>query len=114
MYMYIQYMYLCHVHVHVCTVHAADVTRVLLLDENQAQGVSQSVTELLRDLSQAQAAKTFPVRATAATSPYLAVFVYFLMRDEKEGRKKQARSNKQGKATQQTQVHVLRVYMYMM
>ena len=95
-----------HVHVHVCTVHAADVTRVLLLDENQAQGVSQSVTELLRDLSQAQAAKTFPVRATAATSLYLAVFVHFLIGDEKEGRKKQARSNKQGKATQQTQIHV--------
>ena len=31
------------------------------------------------------------------------VYVYVLMRDEKEGRKKQARSNKQGKATHHTQ-----------
>ena len=29
--------------------------------------------------------------------------IHVLMRDEKEGRKKQARSNKQGKATQHTQ-----------
>ena len=33
-----------------------------------------------------------------------AVYIHVLMRDEKEGRKKQARSNKQqGKATQHTQ-----------
>ena len=35
---------------------------------------------------------------------YMHVHVHVLMRDEKEGRKKQARSNKQqGKATQHTQ-----------
>ena len=31
------------------------------------------------------------------------IVVHVLMRDEKEGREKQARSNKQGKATQHTQ-----------
>ena len=37
---------------------------------------------------------------------YMHVHVHVLMRDEKEGRKKQARSNKQqGKATQHTQGH---------
>ena len=37
--------------------------------------------------------------------------IHVLMRDEKEGRKKQARSNKQqGKATQHTQVHVIHVH----
>ena len=41
------------------------------------------------------------------TLSYYCTFIYVLMRDEKEGRKKQARSNKQqGKATQHTQ------YMY--
>ena len=34
------------------------------------------------------------------------------MRDEKEERKKKARSNKQGKATQHTHVHVYLVYMH--
>ena len=38
---------------------------------------------------------------------YMYIHVHVLMRDEKEGRKKQARSNKQqGKATQHTQVSV--------
>ena len=40
----------------------------------------------------------------------LSMYIHVLMRDEKEGRKKQARSNKQqGKATQHTQG----IYMYM-
>ena len=34
---------------------------------------------------------------------YDRLYIHVLMRDEKEGRKKQARSNKQGKATQHTQ-----------
>ena len=33
---------------------------------------------------------------------YMYIHVHVLMRDEKEGRKKQARSNKQGNATQHT------------
>ena len=38
----------------------------------------------------------------AITNPF--IIIHVLMRDEKEGRKKQARSNKQqGKATQHTQ-----------
>ena len=40
------------------------------------------------------------------THAYIHVHVHILMRDEKEGRKKQARSNKQqGKATQHTSMH---------
>ena len=39
----------------------ADVTRVLLLDESHAQSLSTSVTTLLRELSVADAVKTFPV-----------------------------------------------------
>ena len=39
------------------------------------------------------------------------VYIHVLMRDEKEGRKKQARSNKkQGKATQHT--HAQCIYMF--
>ena len=44
-----------------CILVHVDATRVLLLDESHAQSLSSSVTELLRDLSQADAAKTFPV-----------------------------------------------------
>ena len=44
-----------------CLCVFVDVTRVLLLDESHAQSVSTSVTVLLRDISQAHAAKTFPV-----------------------------------------------------
>ena len=47
------------------------------------------------------------------------IFDTCLMRDQKEGRKKQARSNKQGKATQHTHVRVIQlvffifdIYMY--
>ena len=34
---------------------------------------------------------------------YVHKYIHVLKRDEKEGRKKEARSNKQGKATQHTQ-----------
>ena len=41
------------------------------------------------------------------------MYYYMLMRDEKEGRKKQARSNKQrGKATQHTQVYCIYTSVY--
>ena len=39
--------------------------------------------------------------------------IHVLVSDEKEGRKKQARSNKQGKATQHTQGSHLYMYTYM-
>ena len=43
----------------------------------------------------------------------IASYVHVLMRDEKEGRKKQARSNKQqGKATQHTQSSHLYMYIH--
>ena len=53
--------YLCHICTCMCTCTHVDATRVLLLDESHAPTLSTSVTKLLRDLSEADAAKTFPV-----------------------------------------------------
>lgn len=52
-------IYVQNLMVYTCT--HVDATRVLLLDESHAPTLSASVTKLLRDLSEADAAKTFPV-----------------------------------------------------
>ena len=49
-----------HVHVYVLFV-TADVTRVLLLDENQEKALSQTVANLLKDIGQQLATENFPV-----------------------------------------------------
>ena len=49
-----------HVHVYILVV-TADVTRVLLLDENQEKALSQTVANLLKDIGQQLGTENFPV-----------------------------------------------------